>query len=224
VLGIGGMIGAGRTELFEGLMGLRPSEAGRVTLAGREISSRSVRVLMDAGLVYLTEDRKGKGLLLGEELAPNLTLQALDAINPAVILQRKAELVALRKAVADYDIRAGSLTSTAGTLSGGNQQKLLLAKLMMANPSVIVIDEPTRGIDIGNKSQIYDFIDRMVRGGKACIVISSELPELVGLSDRVLVMRARRIVADLRGDQITEQNIVYAATTGQKDEYGGGRP
>lgn len=221
VLGIGGMIGSGRTELFEGLMGLRPSEAERIDLAGSEIIARSVRTLMDAGLVYLTEDRKGKGLLLDSALAPNLTLQALDAVNPSMMLDRKAELAELGKAVAGYDIRARSLATEAGNLSGGNQQKLLLAKVMMTDPSVVIIDEPTRGIDIGNKSQIYDFIDRMVRAGKACIVISSDLPELVGLSDRVLVMRARRIVAELTGDQITEQNIVYAATTGREGAHGG---
>jgi len=214
VLGIGGMIGAGRTELIEGLMGLRPSEAARVTVNGEEISNRSVRTLMDAGLVYLTEDRKGKGLLLEEKLGPNLTLQALDAINPGSMLDKRAEFGRLEKAVADYDIRVRSLRLEAGKLSGGNQQKLLLAKVMMANPSVVIIDEPTRGIDIGNKSQIYDFIDAMVRAGKACIVISSEMPELVGLSDRVLVMRAGRIVAELRGNDINEKNVVYAATTG----------
>ncbi|PLU83496.1 hypothetical protein BMJ22_04315 [Sinorhizobium medicae] len=108
----------------------------------------------------------------------------------------------------------------AGKLSGGNQQKLLLAKVMMADPSVVVIDEPTRGIDIGNKSQIYDFIDAMVRAGKACIVISSEMPELVGLADRVLVMRAGRIVAEFRGSEINEENVVYAATTGGRAEAG----
>ncbi len=214
MLGIGGMIGAGRTELMEGLMGLRPSHAAKVVVNGRVIPSRSVSTLMQAGVIYLTEDRKGKGLLLDEKLAPNLTLQALDRVNPGAVLDGKAELAALRKAVSDYDIRARALTLDAGKLSGGNQQKLLLAKVMMADPSIVIIDEPTRGVDIGNKSQIYEFIDAMVRAGKACIVISSEMQELVGLADRVLVMRAGRIVAEFEGDEINEENIVYAATTG----------
>ncbi|MDX0477301.1 ATP-binding cassette domain-containing protein [Sinorhizobium medicae] len=220
VLGIGGMIGAGRTELIEGLMGLRPSEAASVVFNGREIVHRSVRSLMDAGLVYLTEDRKGKGLLLEEKLGPNLTLQALDKVNPGTALDKRAEFSCLEKAVEAYDIRVRSPRLEAGKLSGGNQQKLLLAKVMMADPSVVVIDEPTRGIDIGNKSQIYDFIDAMVRAGKACIVISSEMPELVGLADRVLVMRAGRIVAEFRGSEINEENVVYAATTGGRAEAG----
>jgi ribose transport system ATP-binding protein len=220
VLGLGGMIGAGRTELMEGLMGLRPSHAGKVVLKDRAISSRSVDTLMQAGVVYLTEDRKGKGLLLDEKLGPNLTLQALDRLNPAAVLDRKAEFAALRKTVSDYDIRVRALALEAGKLSGGNQQKLLLAKVMMADPAVIIIDEPTRGVDIGNKSQIYEFIDAMVRAGKACIVISSEMQELVGMADRVLVMRAGRIVAEFEGAEINEENIVYAATTGGLDATG----
>ena len=153
--------------------------------------------MMAAGLVYLTEDRKGKGLLLNEGLGPNLVLQALDMVNPGVRLNRRKETAAVRHAVEEYDIRVRSLSVEAGQLSGGNQQKLLLAKIMLAAPSVVIIDEPTRGIDIGNKSQIYHFIDDLVRAGKACVVISSELPELVGLSDRVLVMRSGRFVAEL---------------------------
>lgn len=215
VLGIGGMIGSGRTELFEGLVGLRPSHAERVTLNGAPIVRRSVDDWQSAGLVYLTEDRKGKGLLLEEPLAGNLTLQALDVVHPRLALDRRKEAAELDRAVTDYDIRVRSVHLNAGQLSGGNQQKLLLAKVMLTDPSVVIIDEPTRGIDIGNKGQIYEFIDKLVRTGKACIVVSSELPELVGLADRVLVMRSGRVVAELTGDQITEQNVVYAATSGK---------
>ncbi|WP_299479486.1 sugar ABC transporter ATP-binding protein [Cypionkella sp.] len=223
VLGIGGMIGSGRTELCEGLIGLRPSQ-GRALINGKVISHRSVAAWQAAGLVYLTEDRKGKGLLLDEPLASNLTLQALDTVHGRVTLDRRKETTALDKAVLDYDIRVRSVHLDAGQLSGGNQQKLLLAKVMLTDPAVVIIDEPTRGIDIGNKSQIYEFIDKLVRSGKACIVISSELSELVGLSDRVLVMRGGRIVAELTGDQITEQNVVYAATSGEAHAARGTHP
>ena len=140
-------------------------------------------------------------------------MQALDTVNPGRVLDKRKEASRLQKAVSDYDIRVRSLRLEAGKLSGGNQQKLLLAKVMIADPSVIIIDEPTRGIDIGNKSQIYEFIDALVRAGKACVVISSEMQELVGLSDRVLVMRAGQIVAELREEQSNEENVVYAATT-----------
>ncbi|WP_235937786.1 sugar ABC transporter ATP-binding protein [Pseudoroseicyclus tamaricis] len=220
VLGIGGMIGAGRTELIEGLMGLRPSHAGSIQVNGTTIARPSVEAMMHAGLVYLTEDRKGKGLLLRERLAPNLTLQALDSVSPGIMLDRAGETRALREAVEEYDIRVRALTLEAGQLSGGNQQKLLLAKVMMTDPSVVIIDEPTRGIDIGNKSEIYKFIDALVQAGKACVVISSELPELVGLADRVLVMRGGRFVAELTGEEITEQKVVYAAAS-SRDRTGG---
>lgn len=223
VLGIGGMIGSGRTELCEGLMGLRPSQ-GRATVNGAVIAHRSVAACQAAGLVYLTEDRKGKGLLMDEPLMRNLTLQSLDTVHRRVTLDRQKEAAALGKAVTDYDIRVRSVHLDAGQLSGGNQQKLLLAKVMLTDPSVVIIDEPTRGIDIGNKSQIYEFIDALVRAGKACIVISSELPELVGLSDRVLVMRGGRIVAELTGAQITEQNVVYAAASTEAHVAGGKHP
>ena len=217
VLGIGGMIGAGRTELIEGLMGLRTAQARAISINATPVAKPDVRSMMAAGVVYLTEDRKGKGLLLNEGLGPNLTLQALDMITPGLRLNRRKEGSAVQSAVQEYDIRVRTLSIEAGQLSGGNQQKLLLAKVMLAEPSVVIIDEPTRGIDIGNKSQIYHFIDGLVRAGKACIVISSELPELVGLSDRVLVMRAGRFVAELTGDDITEQNVVYAAASSGQD-------
>jgi ribose transport system ATP-binding protein len=199
------------------LLGLRPAKAEKVVLNGQPVGRRSVAAWRDAGLVYLTEDRKGRGLLLEERLAPNLTLLALDRVHGAFALNRGKEAAALDDAIRDYDIRVRTVHLDAGQLSGGNQQKLLLAKVMMTDPSIVIIDEPTRGIDIGNKSQIYDFIDRMVRAGKACVVISSELPELVGLSDRVLVMRGGRIVAELGGEEITEANVVYAATSSRSD-------
>lgn len=213
VLGIAGMVGSGRTELFEGLMGLRPAHAERVEVNGQAVPHRSVRHWREAGLVYLTEDRKGKGLILDDPLAPNLTLQALDRVHPQLALDHNKEEQLLKQAVADYDIRVRSIEVSAGQLSGGNQQKLLLAKVMLTDPAVVIIDEPTRGIDIGNKGQIYEFIDKLVRSGRACIVISSELQELVGLADRVLVMRGGRIAAELNASEITEQNVVYAATS-----------
>ncbi|MDB5614499.1 MAG: ABC-type sugar transport system, ATPase component [Devosia sp.] len=214
VLGFGGMIGAGRTELFEGLLGLRPAKFGAVQVAGKPVRIRSVADGIDAGIGYLTEDRKGKGLLLREKLAPNLVLTGLSRLYRKPYLEQRLETEALDGAIAEYDIRVRDRHLQAGQLSGGNQQKLLLAKIMMLNPSVVIIDEPTRGIDIGNKSQIYSFIDQLVRAGKACIVISSELQELVGLCDRIIVMRAGRLAAEFEGDAITEHGVVLAATSG----------
>jgi len=213
VLGFGGMMGAGRTEVFEGLLGLRPASVASVKVRGKRVKIGSVADAMELGVGYLTEDRKGKGLLLGERLAPNLVLSALSRIYRKLYTDDRLESAELDSAVNKYDIRVRSTKLTAGQLSGGNQQKLLLAKVMMLNPDVVIIDEPTRGIDIGNKSQIYAFIDKLVGAGKACVVISSELQELVGLCDRVLVMRSGRITSELVGEQITEDAVVLAATS-----------
>ncbi|HWK68887.1 MAG TPA: sugar ABC transporter ATP-binding protein [Rhizobiaceae bacterium] len=212
ILGFAGMIGAGRTELFEGILGLRPATAA-IELNAAPIRIRSPREAMDAGIGYLTEDRKGKGLLLQERLAPNLTLSALGRFHPGVVLRRRREAEALSKAVSSYDIRLKSLNVKAGQLSGGNQQKLLLAKVLLTDPSVVIIDEPTRGIDIANKAQIYAFIQDLVGQGKACIVISSEMQELVGVCDRILVMREGRISGEVSGETMTESNIALLATS-----------
>lgn len=211
ILGFAGMIGAGRTELFEGIAGLRPAIAD-VELHGKSLAIRSPREAIDAGIGYLTEDRKGKGLLLQERLAPNLTLSALGRLNPGLWLRKRPEAAALDKAIDQYDIRVRSLRLNAGQLSGGNQQKLLLAKILLTDPSVVIIDEPTRGIDIANKAQIYAFVRKLVGEGKACIVISSEMQELIGLCDRILVMRQGQINGEVTGEQMTESNIALLAT------------
>ncbi|WP_428030773.1 sugar ABC transporter ATP-binding protein [Ancylobacter sp.] len=218
ILGLAGMIGAGRTELFEGLIGLRAASFGAVRLHGRPVHFGSPAQAATAGLGYLTEDRKGKGLLLGERLAPNLTLAALDRVHPFAGLDLAGEARTLDQAVRSYDIRLRSADAKAGQLSGGNQQKLLLAKVMLNDPSVIVIDEPTRGIDIANKSQIYAFIQSLVREGRSCIVISSEMQELIGLCDRILVMRAGRINGELTGDAMSESNVALYATSSVASE------
>jgi ribose transport system ATP-binding protein len=214
VLGFAGLVGAGRTEVMEAVVGLRP-RSGRVTVGGAPLAPRSVRAARGAGVVYLTEDRKEKGLLLGKSLRENLTLLALDRfLSPrygGLTIDTGAEEVALTDAIAEFDIRVGDRNLTAGALSGGNQQKLLLAKTMLAEPDIVIIDEPTRGIDIGTKQQIYAFIARLAQAGKSVIVVSSELPEMIGLSTRVIVMARGRIVGELENDAITEGAIVRLA-------------
>ncbi|SHO66483.1 ribose transport system ATP-binding protein [Pseudoxanthobacter soli DSM 19599] len=212
ILGFAGMIGAGRTELFEGLIGLRHA-VGEVELNGKPIAIRSQQQAIAAGIGYLTEDRKGKGLLLQERLAPNLTLSALRTFHPGLYLRSRREAAALDEAVSSYDIRLKSLKVRAGQLSGGNQQKLLLAKVLLTDPSVVIIDEPTRGIDIANKAQIYAFIQDLVAEGRACIVISSEMQELIGICDRIIVMRRGRVSGEVSGDEMTENNIAFLATS-----------
>ena len=211
ILGFAGLIGAGRTELLEGVVGLRPHR-GDIRLKGAPISFRTVRDSMHEGIVYLSEDRKGKGLLLARDLPTNLTLAALSHFARGPLLDRGKEDAALDEAITEFDIRAPRKDMLAGQLSGGNQQKLLLAKMMLLDPEIVVIDEPTRGIDIGTKQQIYKFITELAAKGKAVIVISSEMQELIGICHRILVMRGGRIVGEVSGKRMTEQEIVVYAT------------
>jgi len=211
ILGFGGLIGAGRTELFESLVGLRPGH-GDVTLDGRPVRFRDARDAMAAGVVYLSEDRKGKGLLLQQNLRVNLTLAALETFERGPFVDVRAEEMALDDAIRDFDIRARRRDMLAGQLSGGNQQKLLLAKMMLAAPRVIVIDEPTRGVDIGTKEQIYRFIASLAEKGCSVVVISSEMQELIGLCHRVLVMRNGRIAGEVAAAELSEDSIVFLAT------------
>jgi ribose transport system ATP-binding protein len=210
ILGFAGLVGAGRTELFEGILGLRPA-SGTVRLGGRPVTLRSLGEATRLGITYLSEDRKGKGLHLDFQLRPNLTLMALEQYARP-FLDPGAEQSALAKAVAEFGIRAGSLNARVGSLSGGNQQKLALAKVLHPHPRVLVLDEPTRGVDIGAKREIYFLIERLARQGLAIIVISSELIELIGLAHRVAVMRAGRLVATVSGEEMTEETMISYAT------------
>jgi ribose transport system ATP-binding protein len=204
-------VGAGRTELVEGLLGLRPRSVERVELDGREIRIDSPREAADQGLTYLSEDRKGKGLHVTFGLAENLTLMALERYARPW-LQPRAERVALQTAIRDFGIRTGSLDVRASSLSGGNQQKLALAKVLHPEPKVLVLDEPTRGVDVGAKRDIYYLIQRLARQGYAVVVISSELMELVGLCHRVAVMRAGRLQATVSAQDLTEEELIAHAT------------
>ncbi|RJE84133.1 sugar ABC transporter ATP-binding protein [Paracoccus onubensis] len=209
VLGIAGLVGSGRTELAEGLVGLR-SATGEIRVNGKPVRIDSLRDAVLAGLAYLTEDRKEAGLLLEKGLRVNLTLAKLEKFGTWRI-DTRAEDKALARATQDFDIRAKDSNMLAGKLSGGNQQKLLLAKTMLPEPEIIIIDEPTRGIDVGTKRQIYAFIRKLASEGRSVIVISSEMTEVIGLSDRVLVMREGRLAGEVEGDAMTEDNIVRLA-------------
>ncbi|QQA42817.1 sugar ABC transporter ATP-binding protein [Pelagovum pacificum] len=209
ILGIAGLIGSGRTEAMEGLVGLR-THSGAVEIDGKSVRISSPRDAQRLGLVYLTEDRKGRGLVLNMGLKENLTLQSLPRFAKP-FLNDAEEVEALDKAISDFDIRAPQKRMNAGNLSGGNQQKLLIAKIMLADPRIVIIDEPTRGIDIGTKQQIYDFIHDLAAKGVSIIVISSEMTEVIGLSDRVLVMRQGRIAGEVSGADKSEDAIVRLA-------------
>lgn len=212
ILGFSGLIGSGRTELMEAIVGIKASQAGEVEANGVTLPSHDLHASINAGLAYMTKDRKSKGLLLGSGMGLNLTLQSLDRHGHFGYLSSGSEARALEKARRRFDIRVRDGNVMVGRMSGGNQQKLLLAKVMETEPKIIIIDEPTRGIDVGTKQQIYHFISALARDGHSIIVVSSEMQEVIGLCTRVAVMREGRIVGMLEGDEINEHEIMrYAA-------------
>lgn len=216
ILGVSGLVGAGRTELFEAIVGLRTARCASFRHRGKARALPKAREAWRMGMAYLTEDRKGKGLLLTKPLAWNVSL-IRDALARGGWVNTARESRDLAAAVKRYDVRLGHLGVTAGALSGGNQQKILIAKTLATDPELIIFDEPTRGVDIGAKKQIYDTLARLADEGKAVVVISSEMQEIVGLSDRVIVMRQGRICGELSGAAITENAIIRYATGLQEE-------
>ncbi|MGO4386923.1 sugar ABC transporter ATP-binding protein [Microvirga sp. 2YAF29] len=216
VLGLAGLVGAGRTELARLIYGADPKATGEVTLNGTKLSLHRPEDAINAGIVYLTEDRKHLGLFLDMTVRENVNLNVLqrDARTGSILNIRAAKNRAAA-AIRALGIKVVGDIVPVGSLSGGNQQKVLLSRLLETQPRVIILDEPTRGVDIGAKSEIYRLIDDLARRGVGVIVISSELPEVVGICDRVLVMREGRIAGEVGGvghPPITQENIVAIAT------------
>jgi ribose transport system ATP-binding protein len=216
VLGIAGLVGVGRTEIARLIIGADSRGGGEIFLDGRPIEIRSPREAIRAGIAYLTEDRAGLGLLLDMTVQENVNLSVIGNDSYAGgftnfrAARRRAD-AAMRK----FAIRAGSASASARGLSGGNQQKVLLARLLETEPRVLILDEPTRGVDVGAKSEIYRLIDELARRGVAIIVISSELPEIIGICDRAVVMHAGRLVGEIAaapGSPITQEAIMLLST------------
>jgi ribose transport system ATP-binding protein len=216
VVGLAGLIGAGRTELAHLIIGARPKTSGRIELEGRPVSISTPGQALDAGIAYLTEDRRALGLFLDMSCLDNINLAVLgrDA-RLGFILDRDHARDRADRAFAALGIRAANVGVVAGGLSGGNQQKVLLSRLLATAPKVLILDEPTRGVDVGAKSEIYSIIDNLAKAGTAILVISSDLPEIIGICDRVLVMRAGHIAGEItRGatTPLTQEDIMALAT------------
>ncbi|MBA1157530.1 sugar ABC transporter ATP-binding protein [Microvirga mediterraneensis] len=216
VLGIAGLVGAGRTELARLIYGADPRTSGEVFLQGKRLSIDEPEDAIEAGVVYLTEDRKHLGLFLDLTVRDNVNVNVLgrDA-RAGGVLNIKAARQRAAAAIRALGIRVAGDVVPVGSLSGGNQQKVLLSRLLETKPKVLILDEPTRGVDIGAKSEIYRLIDSLARNGVGVIVISSELPEVVGICDRVLVMREGRLEGEVGGaghPPMTQENIIAIAT------------
>ena len=213
VLGIAGLVGSGRTELARLIYGADPRAGGEVRLNGKRAEIRSPGEALEAGIAYLTEDRKGLGLFLDMSCGGNINLGVIarDAL-PGGVLNLAAGRRRAAQAFGALRVRAASPQVTVGGLSGGNQQKVLLSRWLETHPQVLILDEPTRGVDIGAKSEMYRIIDDLAQRDMGVIVISSELPEIIGICDRVLVMREGRIAGEVRGPGITQEAIIAHAT------------
>lgn len=222
VLGIAGLVGAGRTELARLLFGAERHSAGEVRVDGARAEFRTPLDAIRAGVVYLTEDRKAQGLFLDMSVAENINVCACVRDSHAGVLDLARARQRSAEAVRTLGIRVHSPTVNVGALSGGNQQKVLLSRLIELRPRVLILDEPTRGVDIGAKSEIYRIIARLAEDGVAVIVISSELPEIIGTADRVLVMREGEVAGELGGDSgqpITQEAVIALATSAQRQTY-----
>jgi ribose transport system ATP-binding protein len=210
ILGFAGLIGAGRTELAEAIVGLRPRDRGSVLLDGEPVRIARLADAVQRGIVYLPEDRKEAGLVLEMDVVQNTTLAALGRL-PGLLLNRRVEEAVTRRHVERLGTRVGRLSDPVSTLSGGNQQKIALAKWLELKPRVLIVDEPTRGVDIGAKEQIYRLLHELAARGMACVMISSEINELRGVCHRIAVMRRGRLVATLDGPAATEEQIMAHA-------------
>jgi ribose transport system ATP-binding protein len=211
ILGIAGLMGSGRTELARAIFGADPIDGGTVTVAGRTLSGHGPADSIEAGMGFLTEDRKQLGLVLQCTVTENISLTSLDEISTAGVIDLAAETEVARAEVDRLHIRLASLEQEVVNLSGGNQQKVVLARWLAARCRVLLFDEPTRGIDVGAKAEIYDLIGELVGQGVAILLISSEMPELLGLSDRVAVMHDGVMQGVLSRDEATQERIMELA-------------
>jgi ABC-type sugar transport system ATPase subunit len=211
VLGLAGLMGAGRTEVAEALYGLRPATGGEIRLHGRPLRIRSPQDALAAGIGMVTEDRKGLGIIPAMPVRHNLTLAALARFSASTGIDASAESRVTAELVETYAIKTRDPGQPIRELSGGNQQKVLLARALLAGPDVVILDEPTRGIDIGAKAEIYALIGRLSAQGKAVLLISSELPEVLSLTHRVLVLRQGEVAAELDPRSTTQEEILRHA-------------
>jgi ABC-type sugar transport system ATPase subunit len=211
IVGVAGLMGSGRTELARAIFGADPADAGTVRVAGRRLDRRSPDESIAAGLGFITEDRKQQGLVLQLSVAQNITLTSLDHVSRYGVLDTGAEAELARGQADRLHIRAASLDQRVIDLSGGNQQKVVLARWLAARCRVLLFDEPTRGIDVGAKAEIYELIGELVATGVAVLLISSEMPELLGLADRVAVMHEGALRAVLSRSEVTQERIMELA-------------
>ncbi|WP_343463785.1 ribose ABC transporter ATP-binding protein RbsA [Pantoea sp.] len=219
ILGISGLMGAGRTELMKVLYGALPRTQGKVTLNGRQVITRTPQDGLANGIVYISEDRKRDGLVLGMSVKENMSLTALRYFSHASgTLKHSEEQLAVGDFIRLFNVKTPSMAQPIGLLSGGNQQKVAIARGLMTRPDVLILDEPTRGVDVGAKKEIYQLINQFKADGLSIILVSSEMPEVLGMSDRILVMHEGHLSGEFSREEASQESLMAAAVGKQHSE------
>jgi ABC-type sugar transport system ATPase subunit len=217
ILGLAGLVGAGRTELAQSIFGIRHPDSGGIFVDGKEARIHSPQTAMERGIFLVPEERRSQGLILPFSIKNNITLSILDRISRLGFVSRSERGIADRF-MGELSIRGAEVSAPVNRLSGGNQQKVVVAKSLAREPNVLLLDEPTRGVDVGAKSEIYRLMDNLAKEGKAILLISSELEEVLSMADRVLVMREGRISGEFSRREATQESVMTAATGGPEQE------
>jgi rhamnose transport system ATP-binding protein len=212
IVGLAGLVGAGRSEIARAVFGVDGYESGVVRVNGDAVAPRNPRAAIRAGMAFIPEDRRKQGLVLDASVTRNVAGVIRQGLARAGLLSASAENKAAGPWASRLEVKTSALDMTAATMSGGNQQKVVIAKWLATSPKLLIIDEPTRGIDIGTKSEVHRLLSELAGQGLAILMISSELPEVLGMADRVLVVCEGRITADLERDEASPETVMFAAT------------
>jgi rhamnose transport system ATP-binding protein len=212
VVTLAGLVGAGRTEVAQAIFGIVPAESGRVWVNGAEVAVRNARQMLGLGVAYLPEDRDGQGLVTQFSIADNVTLPIVGRLARFGFLQPRREKEVARRTASELQVKMSSLDQLVAALSGGNRQKVVLGKWLATEPTVLILDEPTHGIDVGTKAQVHELIAQLARNGLGILVISSDLPEVLAISHRILVIAEGFLTAEFRGGEVDQERVMLAAT------------
>lgn len=218
VLGVSGLMGAGRTEIMQAIFGNMPNVSGQIFINGKEVKNKTPEMSKKNGIGFITEDRKVQGLLLEDSISKNISIANLGKISKNGILQKKAEDDLIKRGIEELHIKCFGPEHACINLSGGNQQKVVFAKWIYTDPKVLILDEPTKGVDIGAKKEIYSIINDLAAKGVAIIMVSSELPEVLGMSDRIMIVREGLVRGILSKEEANQENIMILATGGNLNE------
>lgn len=214
ILGLSGLVGAGRTEVMRSVFGLDPYDEGNIVYKGSNLNTKHSKEVIDQGIMMVSEDRKGEGLVLLLSVNDNIALPNLKSYTKGIAINDKKVLEDSKKMIEKLSIKTPTPATSAGNLSGGNQQKIVIAKWLLHNPEVLILDEPTRGIDVGAKYEIYKIMADLAQQGVAIVMISSEMPEIIGMCDRVAIMSNGKVTGELTQDEITQEKIMTLAVKG----------